>query len=996
MKIKELQLERYGIYQEETWRPSLSELNVVMGENESGKTTMLSFIRQMLFGYERGRWQGNFGNMEILRGDAIYRIHRREKNHWIDGEKGLRHEEEPADLWWNGLTRNLYEKIFAVGLEDLQGSSFFFNDSVQSQFFMLQGGGKIIEAKNAVAKEKEKLFISSSMGKRKINQLLGNYSETQKEIDELGKEETNFAHLQKEQEKVKQVLHEKEQELKKAEKENKYIEKLNGAREYYKRGIDIKKQLEISRQVKTFPSHGKERWNEIINEMKVIDDQRKILQEKISAYEPKSKSEIIPWLNQAEELENIYAELGQWKKIIEDLHQLKEEKELWRKNFISLGYSLPLWDRPLSIDETVMDIDWEEGRQLAQSATVCENELHFREKREPKVEVIEEKNTVKPDISTEEEWRDYESKGENLEILIHKEALLTEEYKKLAEQKKSNYTLWFWVAIAFLAVSLGSLALFYLSLWGYEALYLAAACGGGAVLFAMVNRYSFRRRNKKIVTVEETLRQVTEEKKKLNDILGENSPHNETDLSAFHNVMQEKRSEFYRYRAEEQALAWRKETVKKQEKAHDEWVEEGNALHKRWQVLENQWKEWLKKNHLPEVSADKLLTLQEQWQKISAAEAKGKIWNVRLQNVEKEYQDFYDRAEKIIRTVGSYDQVTPERIAELYEENKNRNLEWERVAEKNHQHDMYKQELAEWDTKWKAAEKDLEALFALVDAADADEFVEKVNAYENHDNLLNAWQQVQSDIRAYAGDEETFAKLWNDLEKGDYVIWDAKQDHVEKEINTLAKDIGDLKQKQGAIGNEIMRLASDDTMTKLLQKKKEIETELEENMEDWLTELLVEKILAKAGGCYESGKQPEIVQKANEFLKEMTRGKYALTIDESGKDIRIIDDYHVEKSSSLWSSGTGDQVYLALRLSMALSFGKQIEALPIVLDDIFVRFDERRQKETLKFLLQLGTTQQIFLFTCHKRTMELAEEVGKEQHRGAFFNLKRGKITPVI
>lgn len=264
---------------------------------------------------------------------------------------------------------------------------------------------------------------------------------------------------------------------------------------------------------------------------------------------------------------------------------------------------------------------------------------------------------------------------------------------------------------------------------------------------------------------------------------------------------------------------------------------------------------------------------------------------------------------------------------------------------KNHQHDMYKQELAEWDTKWKAAEKDLEALFALVDAADADEFVEKVNAYENHDNLLNAWQQVQSDIRAYAGDEETFAKLWNDLEKGDYVIWDAKQDHVEKEINTLAKDIGDLKQKQGAIGNEIMRLASDDTMTKLLQKKKEIETELEENMEDWLTELLVEKILAKAGGCYESGKQPEIVQKANEFLKEMTGGKYALTIDESGKDIRIIDDYHVEKSSSLWSSGTGDQVYLALRLSMALSFGKQIEALPIVLDDIFVRFDERRQKK---------------------------------------------------
>ena len=28
MKIKELQLERYGIYQEETWRPSLSLIHI--------------------------------------------------------------------------------------------------------------------------------------------------------------------------------------------------------------------------------------------------------------------------------------------------------------------------------------------------------------------------------------------------------------------------------------------------------------------------------------------------------------------------------------------------------------------------------------------------------------------------------------------------------------------------------------------------------------------------------------------------------------------------------------------------------------------------------------------------------------------------------------------------------------------------------------------------------------------------------------------------------
>ena len=77
---------------------------------------------------------------------------------------------------------------------------------------------------------------------------------------------------------------------------------------------------------------------------------------------------------------------------------------------------------------------------------------------------------------------------------------------------------------------------------------------------------------------------------------------------------------------------------------------------------------------------------------------------------------------------------------------------------------------------------------------------------------------------------------------------------------------------------------------------------------------------------------------------------------------------------------------------MALSFGEQLEPLPIVLDDIFVRFDEERQCETLRFLMELGKTQQIFLFTCHAQTMRIAEEVGKEKATGEFIHLKSGTI----
>ena len=48
MKITDLQLEDYGIYKKVSIKPPQNQLVVVMGQNESGKTTLLHFIRDML------------------------------------------------------------------------------------------------------------------------------------------------------------------------------------------------------------------------------------------------------------------------------------------------------------------------------------------------------------------------------------------------------------------------------------------------------------------------------------------------------------------------------------------------------------------------------------------------------------------------------------------------------------------------------------------------------------------------------------------------------------------------------------------------------------------------------------------------------------------------------------------------------------------------------------------------------------------------------------
>lgn len=73
------------------------------------------------------------------------------------------------------------------------------------------------------------------------------------------------------------------------------------------------------------------------------------------------------------------------------------------------------------------------------------------------------------------------------------------------------------------------------------------------------------------------------------------------------------------------------------------------------------------------------------------------------------------------------------------------------------------------------------------------------------------------------------------------------------------------------------------------------------------------------------------------------------------------------------SSGTMDQVYLALRLA-CIEFLWPDEAMPLFLDDTFALYDKDRLAATLRWLSE-NYTGQIFIFSCHTREEELLKEL---------------------
>ena len=110
---------------------------------------------------------------------------------------------------------------------------------------------------------------------------------------------------------------------------------------------------------------------------------------------------------------------------------------------------------------------------------------------------------------------------------------------------------------------------------------------------------------------------------------------------------------------------------------------------------------------------------------------------------------------------------------------------------------------------------------------------------------------------------------------------------------------------------------------------------------------------------------------ASMLIKEITDGAYdSMSVDENLNVFMNTKDKLVPIEQV--SSGTMDQIYLALRLASAKLLQGGQGPLPLIFDDSFVNYDEHRLYSTLKWFNEFYDTQ-IIVFTCHTREAELLE-----------------------
>ena len=973
MKITEMHLDDFGIYHGVSWNPPEHGLIVMHGRNESGKTTLMKYVRSMFFGYLRGDWKGYFGSMGIRREDGKeYRIVRNEKEYFLsDGSQKV--QDEPADLWWHGLDRQTYDKIFAMGLEDLQGFKILSNEAVRSHFFSIEGGVSMGMARSEVTKHMGDLLVASPQGKKPINSLLNEQKDFDRRINGMAYDEDEFASLQE----TEQTTHEIENRIRLDIEESKQqIERISmpiAAWDVYKRGQDALQHMQALADVSQFPADGAQKWAELEQNIKAIDDQVRKLKA-TSRKGPAFQESWNRWLACGPQLDEMYHHVGEWKQGLAELSDHEDKEMDWEFEGTKQADLLKTWTDGKDIPTAV---NWTQGISAAAALDHSRQDLEKWKADKPK-NVSSQDGEDGAAEKTKDEWEVIGTAVATIQNVVMERQKIQEQLEWLKTEPASSSKAFTFVGVAFLVLAALCVAAVYMGHFDSTVgLGGAAACVVISVISLVRQSTGADRIPRKIAEIEGRLASVNG---KIGDLAKEAEITLSTDESneRWLQELDAVRKQYLDWQTRETKNAWQKEQKVMYDAIYEKWQADGNTCKKQLLACESAWDGWRQKSSFSKLDTTDVAKAKEAWDTWHDVTTAASDWKRRKMELKGAISRWSDTAEQIFREVGVKQTVSPDAVEAIYKQWQDIRVQAEVAKEQDRQQKERESQIVSLGEERQQRVQQQQELLKATGAQSEGEFRSKVLRFRQFHQYKEVYDQTEAHIRLIAKTPKNLSELRHELKIHTLKTWTDERDYYQKKIADAEKKLAEVAEKRGSIIERLSQMAKTDEYGKLLQAKQNRKAELDRAVDDWLTNMYTQYMLEQAQEYYERVRQPVVIRQAGEYLNLMTQGRYTLQASLDGKQLFAVDGSQRRVPEKQWSSGLGDQIYLAIRISLAMAFSKQIEPMPLILDDILVRFDEQRQKEAIQFLASLGKKEQIFLFTCSDATLKLAEEVQKQ------------------
>lgn len=188
--------------------------------------------------------------------------------------------------------------------------------------------------------------------------------------------------------------------------------------------------------------------------------------------------------------------------------------------------------------------------------------------------------------------------------------------------------------------------------------------------------------------------------------------------------------------------------------------------------------------------------------------------------------------------------------------------------------------------------------------------------------------------------------------------------------------ITDTSARAGALRDRLEKMDGSEEAARLEELRQRVWADIEEVASEYLATAIALTLLNEQLKAFREERQGPILRGAQHLFERITLGRYpGLESDETDSGhpvLRAINAEGRRVDMAGLSDGTSDGLYFALRFSALQQYLKEHEPMPLVLDDIFVNFDEARTKCGLEILQDFSSDMQVVLFTHHRHVADLA------------------------
>ncbi|WP_424991822.1 ATP-binding protein, partial [Paenibacillus turpanensis] len=283
------------------------------------------------------------------------------------------------------------------------------------------------------------------------------------------------------------------------------------------------------------------------------------------------------------------------------------------------------------------------------------------------------------------------------------------------------------------------------------------------------------------------------------------------------------------------------------------------------------------------------------------------------------------------------------------------------------------QERGRDELRLRSADGRLQELLRRAAAADGEQLRAKEKQRQERAALSEEYLRLQAKVDALLP-EERRDELHAVPAAGGQEALERQLAEAREQQRQLEAERDALNQRIGSVQRQLQELSAAEARAALRQQLLEEEESMKRLARSWITQALAKSLIERTKQHYEQQRQPHVLRTASRYLEALTAGRYTKVLSPFGQSELLVDRFDGERLvPAELSRGTAEQLYLAMRLALADEMAKTTGMLPIVMDDIFVNFDERRTENAIKLLSELSENRQFLLFTCHARIVTMVE-----------------------